>query len=156
MAGTGWGITAGRKLHSRAVSLELLSRFTEQLAERIRYTTAPLAVLLRELAASAELERLPLLRCIPTAEDPRGALCEAAEACAGEMALNTEDTRLLTEFIRGWGNADVTGEVQRCRQYAARFRERCEAARADARCKEKLYVTLGICGGSMAALLLGG
>lgn len=156
MAGTGWGITAGRKLHSRAVSLELLSHFAEQLAERIRYTTAPLAVLLRELACSAEFDRLPLLQGVPAAEDPRRALCESAEACAGEMALNVEDALLLTEFIRGWGNADVIGEVQRCRQYGARFRERFESARAEAHRKEKLYVTLGICGGSMAALLLGG
>ncbi len=76
--------------------------------------------------------------------------------CSEEMALDGEDTRLLSEFLSGCGAADVAGEVERCEQYARLFYERSEAARDDAVRRGRLYVTLGVCGGSMAALLLGG
>lgn len=152
--GTGWGLMMGRRVRERAAALELLARFAERLAERIRYTAAPLYALWQEMIP--EFEQLPLLRQLNRAALMQQDWCEAVPTAAEEMYLNAEDTRLLTEFIRGLGKADVEGERRRCCQYAAQFRSRGEEARAESTRKGALYVTLGICGGSMAALLLGG
>ncbi len=129
----------------------------EQLAERIRYTAAPLEDLLRSLAMTAEFQDLCLLRCAAAqpSGDPRGALQTAVEHCAGELGLSAEDKRLLMEFAEDFGAADLAGEIQRCRQYAALFRDRHTTAHAEVRRKGRLYVTLGICGGSALALVLG-
>lgn len=156
LTGLGLGLMAERKLQRRALSWTLLAQLAEQLGERIRCTSAPLAVVWQELAMCSELRRLPLLRGAVATDDVRHALREAVAASADEMALNADDTCLLTEFVDGCGAADIAGEVLRCRQYAVQFRERSAEARAEAAHRGRLYITLGFCGGSMAALLLGG
>lgn len=157
LTGTGCGLLGYLRLKRRACSLELLTRLCEQLAERIRYTAAPLEELLRSLAAATEFETFCLLRCVRRQPlgDPRGALLEALVQSADELGITRDDRRLFEEFAADFGAADLMGEVQRCRQYAALFRERCEAAREDVRCRGRLYVTLGLCGGSALALVLG-
>ncbi len=156
VVGTGRGLQASHKLHDRVFSLERLAYLADRLAECVRSTAAPLSSLLSELSQSAELSMLPLWEEATFSDNPRGGFCVAVKAHAGEMGLDAEDARLLTEFIDGWGEADVAGEVERCRQYAARFGQRCESAREKAQRMGSLYVTLGICGGGAAALLLGG
>ena len=132
VSGVGLGVAAERRLNRR----------------QIRLTAAPIKSVWKTLAGSSEFEQLPLLqesfeRCQTT-------------LCAESMALSAEDAQVLSEFLSGCGTADVTGEVERCTQYARLFHERSQTAREDAVRCGRLYVTLGICGGSMAALLLGG
>ena len=121
------------------------------MAERIRYTAAPLGEVLREMRNTAECESLAFLDG-DTREAVRERICQERRA----MALTDEDVRLLGECIDGWGTRDLAGEVNRLRRYAKMFEERCAAARTDAVRRGRLYVTLGICGGSAAALILGG
>lgn len=155
MSGAGFGIAAHRKLHRRAATLALLARFADGLAEQIRATAAPLADVLRVLAQRAEFARLPWWRVVSWHGDIRREVCAAAKETAAETALTVEDTTLLCEFAAGWGSTDLEGEIGRCRQYASLWTARAEDARAEAAQKGSLYVTLGICGGSMLALLLG-
>lgn len=156
IVGTGRGLQANCKLHERVATLERLAYLADHLAECVRSTAAPLSALLLELSQIAELSTLPLWQDATLTGDVRGEFCAAVKTHAGDMGLDAEDARLLAEFIDGWGATDVAGEVQRCRQYAARFVQRCESARERAQRMGSLYVTLGICGGGAAALLLGG
>lgn len=121
------------------------------MAERIRYTAAPLGEVLRDMRNTTEFETLSFLN-----GDTREAVCEQLNRERRAMALTEEDVRLLSECIDGWGAGDLTGEVSRLRRYATMFEERCAAARTDAARRGRLYVTLGICGGSAVALILGG
>lgn len=128
----------------------------EQLAERIRYTAEPLEELLGFFAASSEWRDFCLLRDLrPPLTAPRDAWLEVVRQSTAELGISAEDERLLCEFVTDFGAADLTGEVRRCRQYAAMLRERGEMARNDVRCRGRLYITLGFCGGSALALLLG-
>jgi hypothetical protein len=86
----------------------------------------------------------------------RSSLVAAAEHGATALSLNAADRRLLVEFIGGFGSGDISGEAERCRRYEKQFRDRFEAAAEDARRRGRSYVTLGLCAGGMAALLLGG
>ena len=141
-------------LKRRSDSLERIARFCEQLAESIRYTAAPLEELLCFLASTAEFENFPLIQAVQTADDPRRSLLTSLARHAKELSLNLQDKQLFEEFIVDFGAADLAGEVRRCARYATLFRERYDAARETLRRKGRLYVTLGLCGGSMLSLLL--
>ncbi len=140
----------------RAASLERLTHFFDRVAERVRYTAAPLAELFYAVADNGEFSDLPLLvhwRCQST-DDPREALQRAIAACRDEMGLSVQDERLLAEFAEGFGAADLSGEVSRCRHFVGRLEEQCAAAREALHRKGRLYITLGLCGGGAAVLML--
>lgn len=150
VTGLGQGLLEAHRLHKRADMLGRLARLMEYWADRIRATAAPLAVLASEAAATAEFRILPLWHGEPYT---RVSLCEAARTA---VTLNDEDKRLLVEWLDGWGGGDIGGEVERCRRYAVQFHERFATAAEEARRRGRSYVTLGLCAGGMAALLLGG
>lgn len=147
----GCGLRAGTRLHRRASTLDRIARWLTYTADHIRYTAAPLGDVLQETRGVMEFEMLPFL-CGNTRE----AVCEAIRKHRAVMALTDEDERLLCECIDGWGTSDLEGEVSRLRRYGTIFAERHVAAKMDAVRRGRLFVTLGICGGGAAALLLGG
>ena len=152
-AGVGLGVAAERRLQKRWAMLVLLSRLIQRMGEQIRCTAAPLGAVWQMLATGAEFERLPLLHHTVSTREER---CRAVELCAESMALDGDDKGLLLEFLGGCGETDIAGEVTRCQQYARLFYERSNTAKEEVMRRGKLCVTLGVCGGSMAALLLGG
>lgn len=149
LTGSGCGLFKYLDLKHRSDLLLLITRFCEQLAEQIRYTAAPLDELLQTVASAPEFSSFGLSRV--GTEDPRSVLASGANNPGFSMG----DRRLFEEFAAGFGRADLEGEIQRCRQYAALFEERYRAAREDIRRRGRLYVTLGLCGGSALALVLG-
>lgn len=153
LAGTGQGLLAAHRLHKRADTLGRLGRLAAYWADRIRANAVPLAVLAEETAGTAEFGSLPFWHGAPYT---RSSLVAAAEHGATALSLNAADRRLLVEFIGGFGGGDISGEAERCRRYEKQFRDRFEAAAEDARRRGRSYVTLGLCAGGMAALLLGG
>ena len=155
LTATGFGVSAAQRLCKRTQTLELLSRLAKQLAENVRYTAAPLSALVAKAAQEQAFAPLRFLtECV--GEDPRTSICRAAREEAAVLGLDEEDSRLLAEFFSGFGQADAIGESERCRRFATLFEKCGEEARAAYKHKSTLYVTLGVCGGSMAALLLGG
>lgn len=157
LTGTGYGLWEYVKLKRRSDALERLVRLCEQMAERIRYTAAPLEELLSFFSTSSEWQGFCLFRGLPatsSTEDWRAAWLKSVTQSAGELGLTEEEQRLLCEFTTDFGRNDLEGEIQRCRRYATTFRERCASAQNDVRCRGRLYITLGFCGGSALALLL--
>lgn len=149
LTGSGCGLFKYLDLKRRSDSLLLTVRFCEQLAEQIRYTAAPLHELLHSLASAPEFSVLGLSQ--QQSEDPRSILAAGSDG----LVFTVGDRRLFQEFAAGYGRADLEGEIQRCRQYATLFEERYHAARDDVCRRGRLYVTLGLCGGSALALVLG-
>lgn len=86
--------------------------------------------------------------------DPRRTLIAALAHQGEALGLTAEDRQLFEEFITDFGVADLVGEVQRCRRYAALFRERHAAARESMQQRGRLYVTLGFCVGCTLSLVL--
>lgn len=156
LTGVGCGMLGYLNLKRRADALGQLASFCEQLAERIRYTAAPLEDVVYALSKTAEFERFSLLRRLPpSSEDPRAALLQAMTQGAEEMGLSADDCGVFRDFIADFGAADWDGEVTRCRRYAAVFRQRYTEAREDLRRRGRVSVTLGCCVGGTLALVLG-
>ena len=86
--------------------------------------------------------------------DPRQVLSAALARHGDALGLTVEDRQLFEEFIADFGVADLVGEVQRCRRYAALFRERHITAREIVQQRGRLYVTLGFCVGCTLSLVL--
>lgn len=116
-------------------------------------TAAPLCTLLAQLTACGELADLPLVSRLAAATE-RCAWVAAADECAAAMELNAEEHRTLRDFVGGWGETDLAGELARNRRYATWFHQLAEAAQTQVQQRGRVYITLGICGGSLAALLL--
>ncbi len=154
LTGMGCGVAAYMSLARRVSALDLLVRFSEQMAEQMRYTTAPLEELIKDLAKREEFAKEPLFSGW-RAGDPRQALCTACRTEGDAWGLSSEDRRLFEEFVSQLGMSDLEGEITRCRRYARLFSERCTAAREELRHKGRLYITLGCCGGSALALVMG-
>lgn len=78
----------------------------------------------------------------------------AIDAKGEEWGLSADDRTLLKAFVEGIGKSDVEGEVRFCEDYCEAVSAHLSAAREDMKTKGRLQLTLGICGGLLAALLL--
>ena len=86
--------------------------------------------------------------------DPRMRLQTMIDERRGEWGLIEDDCTLLKGFANGIGRSDVDGEIRLCGEYRREVDERLWQAREDLRVKGRMYVTMGICGGLLAAILM--
>lgn len=138
--------------------LSLFERFLKGLSEQIRCTAMSVADVLRVLAAMPEFSAfLPLqetVKRLPADGEFRAAWRSAVEEQSRIWALSEEETKLFLDFAEGLGTADILGEVHHCEYYSRRIRECLEERKQEARVRGGLYMALGLCGSSAAALLL--
>lgn len=155
LTGTGIGIAGWLRLQRRVDALQLFLQLINRLSERIRYTTAPLATLLRSLSQTAELRDFSLLHIsFDTDEDMRCQWVSAVEKQGAEWGFSEDDRVLMKAFIGELGKTDAEGEMRFCEEYGALVQTHLAQARDEWKAKGRLYVTLGICSGLAAALLL--
>lgn len=68
--------------------------------------------------------------------------------------LTPTDRELLVGFFTGLGTTDAEGQRKNCEHYRRLLTDSMEDARTEAAQKERLYLTLGVTGGLLLALLL--
>lgn len=61
---------------------------------------------------------------------------------------------MICDFGEGLGVTDIEGQVHHCIQYERLAAEKLSAAKEEAQTKGRLYITLGVCGGAIIALLM--
>ena len=151
-------MTAQHTLKHRVNMLSLFERFVKGLSERIRYTAMSVADVLRVLAAMPEFSAFaPLqetVKHLSADGEFRVAWRSAVEKQCRAWALSEEETKLFLDFADVLGTTDILGEVQHCEYYSRRVRECLEERKQEARTRGGLYMALGLCGSSAAALLL--
>lgn len=152
LTGTGMGVVAWMRLQRRVNALRQISDLLGHLAERIRYTAAPMEELMGDLLCKIGIP--DTAKTDPRDPEVRENWKAAIDAYGAQWGLYEDDRVLLKGFAEGIGRADVTGEIRFCGEYRAAVDSQLSDAREAAKTKGRVQLTLGICGGLLAALLL--
>ena len=135
------------KMQRRVETLTRFSSLIERLAERIRYSAAPIGELLQQLLPD-------LFDPLCAVEDPRKHLRAVIEQRGAEWGLSSDDRHLLCGFADAIGRSDIEGEQHLCAEYRESVGVHLAQAREDLRIKGRLFVVCGVCSGVLIALLL--
>ncbi len=143
-AGAGFGCFRAAALRERVNALAATCRFIDWMMREMRYTAAPLSVLLHRAAEEKAFAEL-------------GLPCEGDVFPKTNVKINgftEEDAEHFMRFTEALGKSDVTGQLDHGKFYAALFEERrCEALRnAEKRGRVELMLWTG--GAAVLALLL--
>ncbi len=129
-----------------------------RLAERIRYTAAPIGDILCELAACEGFADFSVLtdtaRLVGEDGEFRSAWRQAVRIQQDRLAFTQEELTLMTEAVVLLGDGDALSEMRHCEQYAARLHTCVQRRSEDKRVRGRLYTALGLCGGCAVGLLL--
>lgn len=122
----------------------------------MRYTSMPLEVLFRTLCETAEFHSLPFGGMFLTEEmgDRRERWKKAVDENGKEWGFSVDDRIILKGFLGELGKSDGEGERHFCEEYGALIEGQLLQAQESWRVYGRMYITLGVCGGVAAALLL--
>lgn len=129
-------------------------RLCAYIAEKIRYTAAPVAELLAGAAGESEFEAIrPFLSRFTMQENWRTCFEDSVRSQLSGQGLDAEDLSLIRGWGEGLGFTDVAGQVAHCRQFEERLGQQAAGARQQALSKGKLYTSLGVASGLVVTLL---
>ena len=143
-------------LHRRVTSFEQM-KAVSFIETQIRYSGAPVYEILQK-ASKSDFGKLKFLQ--KAADLIRGGLKpdiaweSAINLYCDDVGFTADDRGLVFDFGKGLGSSDTEGQLRHCETYRRLFSDRLKRARTDAQYKGRLYITLGICGGLGAALLM--
>ena len=146
------------RLRIRALSLERCEALAQALGEELRYTMAPVEILMTSLGERQQFSPLGFLRrcaCLCTAGEAfpkawKRAVTEEAE----RLALSREDLELLLPWGEFLGAADLESQLGQLKLAGLSLGRQREDARQRWRTLGKLYSTLGVLGGVFAVIVL--
>lgn len=147
MAGGLVGCMRATALRERVRALGVMCRFVDWLSREIRYTAAPLDVLLRR--ATAEFYDWSLLEDVEGFEQWRKSLSIRVK----RIGFTDEDAVHVCRFAEELGNFDVAGQLAHGAFYAVLFEERRQQARQEAEKRGRLELMLWTGGAAVLALL---
>lgn len=156
-AGTGLGLLAAHRLHSRAAFLGQTDRLLQALEQQVGYTAAPMSEVWHRLARWPSFRNMPLLRDTVAGLEEHtfaDAYVGAVETAAQRGLLTEEGRRLLLEFGEGCGGYDLVGQQRHIRHYQQRVAALQEQAAQEAALRGRLYRVMGPAAGVALALLL--
>ena len=148
LAGGGIGCLRAASFRERERVLEAMCRFIEWLIREIRYTAAPLDLLLHRVPETITCD-LPLFTVVDTFEAWQNALDDSVK----RSAITEEDAGYICRFAEELGRSDVAGQLAHGKFYAALFEERRQQAREDAQKRGRLELMLWSGGAMVLALL---
>lgn len=154
ICGVGIGWMNYLRLQRRQKTLHRCICAIRRLGDRIRYAATPLETILCELSDSEEFRGFALLPQPEKDADLREAWATLVRERGGEQGLSADDITVMAAFVTEIGKSDVTGQLKFCEEYGEILENHRLAAQRDLENKGRLYMTLGICGGVTAALLL--
>lgn len=152
------GEYCGARLRTRARQLERCTVLARALGEELRYTMAPVEVLMDSLGGREQFAPLGFLgHCAALCREgeafPRAwerAVREAAE----RLAFSREDLELLLSWGEFLGAADLESQLRQIGLAELALERQRETAWQRSQTQGKLCNTLGILGGMFAVILL--
>ncbi len=110
---------------------------------------------MKELSSGDEFRRFGLTAFTTNGnQEPRLQWAKTITEQGGDWGFSADDRVLLAAFAEGIGRSDVAGEIRFCSDYREAVCTHLSSAREELKIKGRLYLTLGMCGGVLAALLL--
>lgn len=149
MAGGCIGCWRAAALRERERVLRAMCRFVDWLTREIRYTAAPLPMLLQR-ASRAMGRELPLFDATETYD----VWCDTLTSRAKAIGFTGDDAVCIRRFVEELGRSDVAGQLSHGAFYAAVFEERRKQACEEADKRGRLELMLWTGGAAVMALLL--
>ncbi len=150
------GYLGADRLRQRVRQLEQCLRLLRLMGERMRYTSAPIQVLLEELNQLEGMERLPFLAAccqLLQSQTPFPAAWRESVKTAPGL-LTQEEQGMLLALGEQLGATDLQGQIAALEGIQEQLQERLEQARGQRDNKSRLYQSLGAVSGIGCVLLL--
>ncbi len=137
-ATTLFGISLSKDLKGRMQSLNWFVNLTDEVAEKIRYSSAELPQIVRSIYNY----------------DTYLSVDEPFRVYLKNTGLDKDDKRMIEEFFAGLGLGDTESQIKRCGIYKRQLLRRYENADRQYTEKSKLYKKLGFFGGLTIVIIL--
>lgn len=137
-ATTLFGISLSKDLKGRMQSLNWFVNLTDEVAEKIRYSSAELPQIVRSIYNY----------------DTYLSVDEPFRVYLKNTGLDNDDKRMIEEFFAGLGLGDTESQIKRCGIYKRQLLRRYENADRQYTEKSKLYKKLGFFGGLTIVIIL--
>ena len=137
-ATTLFGITLTQRLKLRLATLNWFVGATEEIAEKIRYSSAELPHIVRSIYGY----------------DTYLIVDEPFRVTLKNTGLDSDDKRVIEEFFSTLGMGDSESQVKRCEVYKRQLLRRLEHADKEFHEKSRLYTRLGFLGGIGIVIVL--
>lgn len=137
-ATTLFGISLSKDLKGRMQSLNWFVNLTDEVAEKIRYSSAELPQIVRSIYNY----------------DTYLSVDEPFRVYLKNTGLDNDDKRMIEEFFAGLGLGDTESQIKRCGIYKRQLLRRYENADRQYIEKSKLYKKLGFFGGLTIVIIL--
>ena len=137
-ATTLFGISLSKDLKGRMQSLNWFVNLTDEVAEKIRYSSAELPQIVRSIYNY----------------DTYLSVDEPFRVYLKNTGLDNDDNRMIEEFFAGLGLGDTESQIKRCGIYKRQLLRRYENADRQYTEKSKLYKKLGFFGGLTIVIIL--
>ena len=137
-ATTLFGISLSKELKNRLQSLSWFLNLTDEIAEKIRYSSAELPQIVRSIYNY----------------DTYLSVDEPFRVYLKNTGLDNDDKRMIEEFFAGLGLGDTESQIKRCGIYKRQLLRRYENADRQYTEKSKLYKKLGFFGGLTIVIIL--
>lgn len=141
------------KLALRADRLGAFVRFLAAAQTEIRFSALPVEQIVRRHGGELPFLTQCAQRCADGA-DFESAWENAVDGDALREGFRKKDAALLKSFGSGFGTSDTEGQLAHCGLYRALFESCLKSAEEDRARKSRLYLMLGVCSGTAAALML--
>lgn len=148
--GIGLNITA--RLKNRVRYLELFLKVIRFYMQMVDYEAATVNEICGMLCKTPEFAPLGLTEWSTTRAAPYE--LEQKLMQGGSLKPPKEDKGLISEFLRGLGTTDMSGQCSHCKLYEELFSEHLQTAKNAVLQKEKLYLSLGVLGGLFVLIIL--
>ena len=156
ISGFGAGMMMAQGLKKKVSFYEDFLSFLNDLKSLISYTSQPLSDVFGGNTFNGVFDEFSnavylSMQCENTFEDAWQKSLTVLSDCT---PLESDDISLISEFGRGLGKTDISGQMALCELISAKADSRLQICRKDKESKSRMYKTLGILGGATAALLI--
>lgn len=155
MTGSLIGYAASNRLSERLSFIEQYIQFLNFTETQIRYSSCSLSQIMSGFMQDRKIGNM-LRSCVDEMNNGKvlyEAWNNAVNGAAQEYGLKKEDEAVIKSFGDELGNSDVDGQIMNCRLNRELMTTRLNNAREERQKKSKLYVLLGVFGGTLFVLL---
>ncbi len=149
------GVFAAMKLRQSKLAIEQICQMLRELAVQMAFRSLPIYALFEQLSQEKVYQQFSFPRAVLEQLDAGDILSDAWEkAIQADVVLPEEAKRILIPLGTQLGASDLEGQLETLDQYRQQMEKTAKEAGKRYMQKQRLYCSLGLLGGLMAAILL--